>query len=151
MTLYVFSVVSKQWSDYGNPFRPVSIILYYWEEVVKTNFRCIRDQREARQPPAFASFPPIQKIWWGFLLSTERPLPQPPRKSTSTMSSTLVRRKPGWYITDSFAISPPTHSHLLAQSSFEMGYPSLSVKKEATKRYPLSPLPHHNHSQWEIP
>ena len=89
----------------------------------------------------------------GFLPSTERPLPQPPRKSTSPMSSTQVKRKPAWHITDSFAISPPTptHSHLLAQSSFEMGYPSLSVKEEATKWYPLSPLPHHHHSQREIP
>ena len=87
----------------------------------------------------------------GFLQSTEYPLPQHPRKATSPISSTPVKKKPAWYLTDSFAVSPPTHSHLLAQSSFEMGYQSLSVKEEATKQYPLSPLPHHNQSQREIP
>ena len=53
------------------------------------------------------------------------------RKSPSPKSSTPVKRKPAaaWYVADSFAeqFTPPTQSHSLAQSSFELGYPSNSL------------------------
>ena len=67
----------------------------------------------------------------GFLPSPEYPSWLCRRKSSSSTSSTPVKRKPSaaWYVTDSFAeqLSPILHGHSLAQASFELAYPSHSL------------------------